>query len=168
MSNAVETESGPQRRVLLLALSGILALWVCALAAAYFGVVQDVNDPSQNQVSAAAYLWLLGIIALGMTAVIAKRRSRTLPAGRLTHAVAAFSQVLVIATLVIGTFYGFVVFVGNAFNRAMSGTGDTQNELARVLNVYLPIILAAVLLVAVIILAFVHSPSTDEEESQND
>ncbi|MFM7030297.1 MAG: hypothetical protein ACKOWK_04435 [Micrococcales bacterium] len=168
MSNAVEPRTGRQHRVLLLALSGIFALWICALAAAYFGVVQEVNDPSQNQVSAATYLWLLGIVAMGLTAVVAKRRARALPAGRLTHSVASFSQVLVIVTLVVGTLYGFVVFVGNAFNRAMSGTGTTQSELARVLNVYLPIILAAGLLVAVIILAFVHTATNDEEEAKND
>jgi len=140
MSNAVATAGGEQRKVLLIALAGIFVFWLCALAGTYIGVVQDINDPNHDQVSGSTYIWLLGIITLGAGAVFAKRSSRSLTAGRLTHSIAVFAQVLVIVTLVTGTIYGFVVFVGNAFNRAMSGTGANQNELMRVVNVYLPII----------------------------
>jgi len=164
MSNAVETAGGGQRKLLLIALAGIFIFWLCALAGTYIGVVQDVNGSAHNQVSGSTYIWLLGIIALGAGAVYAKRAGRSLAGGRLNHSVAVFAQVLVIVTLVTGTIYGFVVFVGNAFNRAMSGSGVDQNELMRVVNVYLPIILAAGLLVAVIILAFVHTSNTDDED----
>jgi len=168
---------GRGRVALALPLAGLLVFWVLVILGAYFDLfiqygAQYYNHPvrQQNAFHISSYLWLAGLAALGICSVAARRMTYAHRENRLEHAVSGFALISVFVTLIVSAIWGISIFLSN-FSRNWyygSGAAPRPDELMRVLNVYLPIVLVAALMVFVILRSFVGLKDSDDEEGQND
>jgi len=118
---------------------------------------QDSALAAANQsVHAAVYIFFLGIASLGAASIIGKRIARRLPESRVAKSARGFTTLASIFTLILGVIYGFATFT-------MGFSTNGANELVRIFSVYVPIILDAGLLVAVILLSFVARNEGEED-----
>lgn len=151
-----------------LPLLGLTLLWLAALIAQFTDLY--VADPWQSatggydvaleSVHPSTYIMLLGISGLGIASVWAKSLAAAAEPSNLAKAAHGFTVIAVIASLIIGVIFGFAKF-GSAFDSMQAGT--QHNELVRIFDIYVPILLDAALLVLVILRAFVgHKEDTDE------
>jgi hypothetical protein len=125
----------------------------------YSGPMGDVYNPGP-EVRATTYLFLGGIALFSVLASIAHRRadheyhaSGAKDAG--ARAAFSFATVAVIVGLVSGAIYAISVFMGS-----FSNNGQTTTPLGRFLGVYLPILMATVLVVLVLLRATVFRKSS--------
>lgn len=170
MNDAGGKRFGRGQVALALPLAGLLVFWVFVVLAQFsslyvtYGANYDNYSAQQNQFHLDIYLVLAGLTALGFAAVTARKLSQGLTETRLARAVNGFALVAVFVVLIIATIYGFGTFMSNAFRGSFDGQGNpvAPNLTVRVLNVYLPILLDAALMVFVILKAFVGRATADE------
>jgi hypothetical protein len=147
-------------------LFGLAVLW---FASGWAQIVDMLQEPAyyytgkavaaHEYVHGSVYIFFVGIAVLGAMSVASRRIARRLPESRIAKSAMGFSTLSTITTLIIGVVYGFVTFI------AGYGSGDPSlqhNELVRIFSVYVPIILDAGLLVAVILLSFVSHNDGEE------
>ena len=157
------------RGAVLLPLIGLNLGWFVFMAAAFVGLFEpdgyysgpmgDVYVPGP-EIRVSTYLFLAGIALFSVLASIAHRRadheyhdSGAKDAG--ARAAFAFATVAVIVGLVSGAIFAISVFMGS-----FSNNGGTTTPLGRFLGVYLPILLATVLVVLVLLRATVFRKSS--------
>ena len=145
-------------------LFGLAVLWFASGWAQIAELLQRPNyyvvgATSQNDqyLHAAVYIFLFALVVLGAVTVIGKRIARGLPESRIAKSARGFTTLSAIFTLILGVIFGFATF--------MSGYQANQgNEILRIFSVYVPILLDAALLVAVIIFSFVAKGEGEEDE----
>jgi hypothetical protein len=150
------------QRVILFPLVGLAAAWVLFMAASLSELfVQPVYDDAGmwlndgSPVRASTYLFLSGIAAFSILSLHSLRSAAVLrmsvgPDEPLVKAAYRFANLAVIIGLAGSVIFGISTFLG-AFNRF---SGD-QSLVSRLLGVYLPIVIAAALVVVIILVAFV-------------
>jgi heme/copper-type cytochrome/quinol oxidase subunit 2 len=159
------------QKAVALPLIGLLVAWLAFMGAALAELL--VPQPIYNDVGVATfpeeivhvapYLFLLGIAAVAVASLIAKRmalRSR-LELGeshKLSRAALRFSNLGVVIGLAAGAIFAIGNFLG-AFN---TYSGRTENPVLRLLSVYVPILLATGLVVYVLLAAFVFNHETEK------
>jgi len=161
-------------RAVLAPLIGLGFAWLIFMFAAWSNLfIQPELDTMGNvlnegpQVRPATYLYLLGIALFALGAflglrIASKERTALGPDHALTTAAYRFSNLAVIIALVGGTIFAISSFLG-AFGRPGS-----DSLTARILGVYVPIVLAAALVVVLLLMAFVyrkHSPDAHQTET---
>jgi hypothetical protein len=151
----------PQKAILL-PLIGLIAGWSLFMLASYSELfVQPVYDDDGfwisdgSSVRASTYFYLSGIAVFSVLSMLSLRmsgRHRVLVGADepLTKASYRFANLTVIIGLAGAVIFGITTFLG-AFNRFR---GD-EPLVSRLLGVYAPIVLAAVLVVVIILVAFV-------------
>jgi hypothetical protein len=161
----------PQKAVLL-PLIGLSVAWVFFMAASFSELfVQPLYDAEGFPVSdgpavrASTYLYLVGLAAFSVLSLHSLRisvRHRTAVGADepFTKAAYRFANLSVIIGLAGSVIFGISTFLG-AFNRF----GGDPSLTSRLLGVYLPIVLAAALVVAIILVAFVFRTDTAPENS---
>ena len=156
------------RLAIALPLLGLSVMWLAFLLAQYADLFvsnpwngrNGEYDATLESVHLSTYIFLLGIAAVAVTSVWAKSLAASAGDTNLAKAAHGFTIIAVIASLIIGVFYGFAQF-GNAFDNSPSGT--QHNEVVRIMGVYVPILLDAGLLVFVILKAFVGHKEDENE-----
>ena len=167
MVNALVKRFGEGRTALILPLAGFVVLWIAVVAGSFFNLYEpQVHWPYKGEpkypqvVHLAIYSFLVGLAALGISSVYARRLAVNSTPTRLTKSAGGFALVSVIIALLIGAIYGIVsLFTG--INNVGQGA-DT--EVFRILNLYVPIVLDAALLIFVILKSFVGLRKEDEDE----
>lgn len=150
------------RVAILLPLIGIAAAWVLFMAASFSELfVQPTYDAAGFWVSdgpsvrASTYLFLAGIAVFSLLSLqslrITGRHRMTVGVEHpLTKAAYRFANLGVIIGVAGSVVFGLSTFLG-AFNRF----DENQSLVSRLFGVYLPIVIAAALVVAIILVAFV-------------
>lgn len=145
-----------------LPLIGLIVTWIFFVGAQYSELFYPWPEYDFNgnyigpepSVHLSTYLFLLGIVAIATTSLIGQRialRARTIDDTKFAMAAHRFTNLAVILSLVGGAVYAIGTFLG-AFNNY---SDREATPLVRILGVYLPIILAAALVVTVLLFAFV-------------
>lgn len=167
MVNALVKRFGEGRTALILPLAGYVVFWISIVVGSFFNLYEPQvqwpykGEPKYPQVvHFAIYSFLVGLTALGISAVYSRRLAVNSTPTRLTKAAGGFALVSVIISLLIGAIYGIVSLL-TGINQG--GTGQ-DTELFRILNLYVPIILDAGLLVFVILKSFVGLHKEGEDE----
>lgn len=151
-----------EKKAIRLPLFGLTLAWLFFVGAAFYQLFIDypVYDEMGNYVSPAptvqldTYLFLLGIAALAVSSLLGQRlslRLRETDDSLLARGAQRFTTLAVIVSLVAGAVYAVGTFLG-AFNNY---SGREASPLVRIFGVYVPIILATALVVAVLLFAFV-------------
>lgn len=160
------------KKAVLLPLIGLLVAWLAFMGAtlANLYVPQPIyNDVGvatfpEEVVQIAPYLFLLGIAAVALASLVAKRlaqksRAELGEAHKLSRAALRFANLGVVLGLVAGAIFAIGNFLG-AFN---TYSGRAESPVLRLLSVYVPILLATGLVVYVLLAAFVFN----QEQEQN-
>jgi MFS family permease len=154
---------GQAHKTILLPLAGLVSGWSFFMFASWSNLyVQPVYDESNSWVSdggvvrASTFLFLAGIAVFSILSLVALRISvahRAVVGAEepLARAGYRFANLSVIIGL-----GGAVIFGLTTFLSAFSRFGDNEPVLNRLIGVYVPIILAAALVVVVILVAFVY------------
>ena len=163
--NALQERIGKGKFALSLPLFGLFVFWLSVLVGSYFQLLLDypqvqVKDPFQ----VAPYIMIAGLAVLGFCSVAARRLAGIAGGTRLESAVRVFALVFTIGTLIIGAIMGISLFLANFMTSSYNPSA--VNEGMRIVNVYLPILLDAVLLVTLILRAFVIHSEDEPEESK--
>ena len=157
------------RGVLRLPLIGLNLMWLSFMIAVYVGLFENSNvydvAGGYQEVRASTYLFLLGIALLSVFTSLAHTMADKirLDASGNTDAVRSvfrYASLGVIIALVSGAIFAIANFLGS-FNDYQKPT-----VLGRLLGVYLPIILATVLVVLVLLRATVFRKSSDHERGE--
>ncbi|MEY4743515.1 MAG: hypothetical protein RIR34_854 [Actinomycetota bacterium] len=168
MLNALTKRFGEGRTALILPLAGYVVLWVTVIGGSFANIFEP--QPKSNfdgvtrfpqVVHMSIYLFLVGLAVLGITSVYARRLAVNAAQTRLTKSAGGFALVSVAITLIAGAIYGISsLMMGiNSVNPT-----DNNNEVVRIFNVYVPIVLDAALLVFVILKAFVGLHKDGEDD----
>jgi len=156
-------------KTVLLPLIGLVAGWSLFMVASWSNLfVQPVYDENNFWVSdggavrASTYLFLAGITVFSVLSLLALRISVAHRAvigadEPLSKAGYRFANLSIIIGLAGAVVFGISNFFG-AFNRF----GDSEPVLNRLIGVYVPIILAAALVVVVILVAYVYRSAPDD------
>lgn len=151
------------QKTILLPLVGLVSSWAFFMLASWANLyVQPVYDENNFWVSdggvvrASTFLILAGITVFSVLSLLAQRISMAHRAGQgpnepLATAGYRFANLSVIIGLA-----GAVIFALATFLSAFSRFGENEPVLSRFIGVYVPIILAAALVVVVILVAFVY------------
>lgn len=155
-------------KAIVLPLIGLVTGWSLFMVASWSNLyVQPVYDDNGFWISdggvvrASTYLFLAGITVFTVLSLVALRvsvanRSVVGVDEPLTKAGYRFANLSIIIGLAGAVIFGITNFF-SAFNRF----GDSEPVLNRLLGVYLPIILAAALVVVVILVGFVYRPDAE-------
>ncbi|MFC7766880.1 hypothetical protein [Leucobacter soli] len=161
-------------RCLALILGSAALAWLLFVAGQYVRLV-EVSGPSQydlqpERVTLAQYFYVAAVVVLGLGALFAKRRLAGLGAvsadrSTLVGPVSSFSGLVLIVASAIAVWAVLVLFLGGFFG--VTEGGDPA-PVARIVNLYVPIVLYTALVVTLILLGFVfppprakHAPSAD-------
>ena len=147
---------------LALILGSAAVAWLLFTAGQYVdlvttaGVVWDPDEP--EQVRFAHYFTVAALVVLGIGALAAKRRLAKLraqaePRSALVDSVSQFSSIMLIVAAALSTWAVFMLFMDGFF------TGSEPAPLARVVNLYLPIVIYTALVVVLLLVGFVFSPA---------
>ncbi len=172
------SESRNANRAIQLPLIGLAFLWVMLLLAQYVDLQREypaydkngVQLPYEITLQWSVYLILIGITGVAIASLIGQRIALALrlesdsPLAMSAH---RFNNLFVILSLVGGAVFAIGNFLG-AFN-----TYDSRDAspLVRIFGVYVPIVLATALVVAVILFAFVFrkdAPDISHEEKDEE
>lgn len=149
------------KQSLISPLIGLTLGWLSFMAGIWSDLYSPVMQFDRNgnllnepQVQLSTYLFLIGLILFATFALIGQRKAlalRSLEDTPLARAVHRANNLAVILSLVAGAVYAIGNFLG-AFN-----TYDSRDAspLVRIFGVYVPIILATILVVVVLLVAFV-------------
>lgn len=120
----------------------------------YDSIYQPVIHPS-------TYMSLVAVLAFAMTALWARQISRRAiamdPSNRLVKTASVWSFIAVILSLLLGVIYGFATFVSSL------AMGSGADPVVRIFSTYVPILLAAVLLLFVVLRGFVLKPEATDD-----
>jgi hypothetical protein len=163
------------KQSLLLTLMGLTLGWLFFISAIwadlYLPMPRYDNEGmilSEPQVQLSTYLFLLGITVFGVFALLGQRKVLALRAtndSALAKSVHRANNLAVIISLAAGAFYAIGNFLG-AFNNYDS---RDASPLVRIFGVYVPIVLATILVVAVLLFAFVfRKDAPDLASSEHD
>ena len=145
-----------------LPLAGLVLTWIFFMAAQYSDLFYPFPEYDFNgnyigpepSIHISTYLFLVGIVSVSIFSLLGQRlalRQRTVEDTRFAIAAHRFTNLGVILSLVGGAIFAIGTFLG-AFNNYSE---RDASPLVRILGVYLPIILAAALVVTVLLFAFV-------------
>lgn len=168
------------KQALLLPLFGLTLGWLSFMVAIWSDLYAPQPSYGENgqlltepQVQLSTYIFLIGITLFGLLSLLGQRKVlaiRTSDDSPLAKSVHRAANLAVILSLVAGAVYAIGNFLG-AFN-----TYDPRDAspLVRIFGVYVPIVLATILVVFVILFAFVFrkdapdlaSTESDEERKQ--
>lgn len=161
-------EIGARRRTavrcLALILGSAVLAWLLFVAGQYAQLVEQVNSPQTfgeaERVTIAQYFNVAAVVVLGLGALVAKRRLAPLAAvdadrRTLVGPVSGFAGLMLIVTAATAAWAVFLLFLGGFFG---STEGAAPEPVARIVNLYLPIVLYTALVLALILLGFVFSP----------
>jgi heme/copper-type cytochrome/quinol oxidase subunit 2 len=160
------------KQAILTPLIGLVVGWTLFMFAIYSDLfVQPIFDSQGGYISEAqvvkvsTYLFLVGIVVLGLLSLRGQQlalHARELagleaPLPRAAH---RFTNLTVVISLVGGSIYA----IGNFLN-AFNGFGSSQgvNLLVRLFDVYVPIVLATILVIYILLRAFVYRKQTVKE-----
>jgi hypothetical protein len=160
------------KQAILTPLIGLVVGWTLFMFAIYSDLfVQPIFDSQGGYISEAqvvkvsTYLFLLGIVVFGLLSLRGQQlalHARELagleaPLPRAAH---RFTNLTVVISLVGGSIYA----IGNFLN-AFNGFGSSQgvNLLVRLFDVYVPIVLATILVIYILLRAFVYRKQTVKE-----
>jgi hypothetical protein len=162
------------KKAVALPLIGLLVAWLAFMGAtlANLYVPQPIyNDVGvatfpEEVVQIAPYLFLLGIAAVAVSSLIAKRLAQKSRAelGE-THSLSRAALRFANLGVVIGLAAGAIFAIGNFLGAFNTYSGRTENPVLRLLSVYVPILLATGLVVYVLLAAFVFN---NENEKNTD
>ena len=170
MFNALENKFGRGPVALSIPLLGLVVMWLLTILGMLsdlytnYGVYWDNYALQQELFHLSTYLFLAGVTILGFSAVVARHMAHSLTSNRWESAIRGFTLVAVIAALIICTIFGVGIFMSN-FMRVSVGSGQpAPNELMRIVNVYIPIVLDAAVMVFLILRAFVNKVEEPEDD----
>lgn len=161
-----------------LPLIGLVATWLFFMGAQYselfypwpeYGMNGEYLGPEPT-VHLSTYLFLLGLVTIASLSLIGQRialRQRSIEDTKFAMAAHRFTNLAVILSLVGGAIYAIGTFLG-AFNNYSE---RDATPLVRIFGVYVPIILAAALVVTVLLFAFVFrqdAPDLPHAEKDED
>lgn len=168
------------KQSLLLTLMGLTLGWLFFISAVWTDLYLPMPRYDDNgmmltepQVQLSTYLFLLGVTVFGVFALLGQRRVVALRASAdsaLAKSVHRATNLAVILSLIAGAVYAIGNFLG-AFNNYDS---REASPLVRIFGVYVPIVLATILVVVVLLFAFVFrkdapdlaSSAHDDERKQ--
>lgn len=120
----------------------------------YDSIYEPVIHPS-------TYLTLTAVLVFAMTALwarqIARRAVNMDPNNRLVKTASVWSFIAVILSLVSGVVFGFATFVSSL------AEGSGAEPFVRIFSTYVPILLAAVLLLFIALRGFVMKPEVSDD-----
>lgn len=109
----------------------------------------------------STYLSLTAVLVFAMTALwarqIARRAVKIDPSNRLVKTASVWSFIAVILALVLGLVFGFATFVSSL------AQGSGTDPLVRIFTTYVPILLAAALLLFIALRGFVMKPQVNDD-----
>jgi hypothetical protein len=156
-------ETKLSKQAILTPLIGLVVGWTLFMFAIYSNLFvypiydsQGMYQGEEQVVRPATYLFLAGVVVFGLLALAGQRlalRARELagPDHSLARAAHRFGNLAVIVALVAGAIYAIGNFLG-----AFTAFGNREdNLLIRLFDVYIPILLATVLVVYILLRAFV-------------
>jgi cytochrome bd-type quinol oxidase subunit 2 len=158
---------GKANRAFYLPLTALVLSWITFMAAWYVDLFFDSSrnyDSFGNYVAAdeqivfSRYLFLLGILIAAAGALAGKILAQNAGESRLAKASSAFGTVSVISALIAAAFFAIATFM-----TSLDG-GVTHSVPLRLMNVYLPILIDAVVVVLVILKAFVTKKGEHDED----
>jgi heme/copper-type cytochrome/quinol oxidase subunit 2 len=159
------------KQAILTPLIGLVAGWTLFMFAIYSNLFIFPLVDSQGQylgedqvVKVATYLYLLGIVAFGLLSLRGQElalHARELagleaPLPRAAH---RFTNLTVVISLVGGSIYA----ISNFLNAFTSFGNDGVNLLVRLFDVYVPIVLATILVIFILLRAFVFRKQNVKE-----
>ncbi|MEO0048977.1 MAG: hypothetical protein RL556_309 [Actinomycetota bacterium] len=166
MKTFIQSWTTNERMAIWLPLGGFKLMWWSLLGAAvadlYVSPTMYDNmgnlKPESETVHISVYLWLLAIAFLGLGSAWGRAKAYAAAPSRLAHLAKGFTTVSVIASLIVGSVFG----IGTFMSALTSNTAIQHDLVIRLLGVYVPIILDALLLVAIILWSFVGKGEVDE------
>lgn len=150
-------------RTLNLVMGAAAIAWVLFVVACYIDLTGSTgsmwNHSQPQQIRAAGYVMLAAIVVLGLGALFSKRslaplRASIDPPSALVGPVSRFSSLMLIISAALAAWMVFVTFM-SGLNAEPNGTA----ALARMMNLYLPIVLYTALVITLILAGFVFLPS---------
>lgn len=165
------------RRALTVTLVAAVVAWLLYVAGLYVDVVTTF-DPSGAEAAApdedareprgvlwSQYLFVAAIAVFGLGAALARRRlsgirAAEVPRSRLVDPVSRFAGVSSILAAVMAVWAVFTLFLGGLFS-----DGTDPEPVDRIANLYLPILLHAALVVAIVLAGFVLVPAASPQPS---
>ena len=161
-------------RALVFVMGAAVIAWVLFIIARYIALVSSagplLDDSQPERVRISDYVTLAAIVVLGIGALLAKRRLAAIrasdePRGRLVDAVSRFSSLMLIVAAALTAWAVIFTFMNGFF-----AGPEERDPVVRLFNLYVPIVLYAALLVALILAGFVFlapavRPETAEPES---
>lgn len=148
---------------LALTLGSAALAWLLFIAGRYVELVDSAEHgwvyDSPERVTYAQFFTLVAIVVVGLGALISKRRLARLRAeqperSRLVDPVSACATVFVSVAAGLATWVVFVLFMSGFL-----GGGTDPAPLARLVNLYVPIVLYTALVVTLILAGFVFVPA---------
>lgn len=165
------------QKAIVLPLMGEVWGWLFFMAALYSNQVDNQSDygtaiyvagQTNNRVHLGTYLFLIAIAGFSVFALAGQKtavaaRVELGEQNALGRAAQRFATLAVVLALAFGVIYAFGNFMG-AFGY---GTSNADNAAARILDVYLPILLSTALVVWVLLSAFVFRAG-DHQDGEKD
>jgi hypothetical protein len=115
----------------------------------------------EPQIHPSTYLMLTAALVFSMTALWASQiaaRANAIEKSDLTKTARIWSFIAVLIALALGVIFGFATFVSSLNN------ANEIDPVVRIFGTYVPILLAAALLVFVVLRAFVIKPGVENEK----
>lgn len=159
--------SGKANQAFYVPLLGLVLAWVSFMGAWYVDLSYDQSRDydsfgnyiaGNEQVIYSRYLFLLGIAIAAFGALMGKIIASDAGDTRLSKASRGFGTVTVIVSLVAAAIFAIATFMTSL------DTGVTHSVTIRLVNVYLPILIDAVVVVVVILKAFVSKKGEHEDD----
>ena len=159
------------KQAILTPLSGTAVGWTLFMFAIYSDLFVVPLYDSEGMylgetpmVKLSTYLYLTGVVVFGLLALRGQQmalHARELAGldAALPRAAHRFTNLAVVISLVAGSFYA----IGNFLNAFTSFGNDNVNLLVRLFDVYVPIVLATVLVIYILLRAFVYRKQTVKE-----
>lgn len=161
------------KRAIVLPLIGLGVAWVFFMVGFFTDLLVNVNQYAtdnfaERELRWSTYLFFAGITAVSVTALIGQRLALALrnqndfPLARAAH---RFTNLGIILSLIAGAVFAIGNFLG-----AFGGYDRSAPGLVRVFGVYVPIVLATILVVTVLLLGFVFrkdAPDLRNEQDEN-
>ncbi|MCB1273326.1 MAG: hypothetical protein KDB25_02880 [Leucobacter sp.] len=146
-------------RCLALVLASAAIAWLLFIIGQYVRLMETAGAPEGSDpttaISSAPYFNVAAVVVLSLGALLAKRRLaayRALEADRstLVAAVAGFAMIMVIVSAVLATWAVFALFLGGFFDGR-----SADDPAARIIDLYVPIVLYTALVVTLLLMGFV-------------
>lgn len=161
------------KTAIVLPLAGLSAAWLLFMVAIFTDQLVTIeqyatNDYTEQQVRVSTYLYLIGISAVSVTALMGQRIALDLRNRNdflLARAAHRFTNLGIILSLLGGAIFAIGNFLG-----AFGGYDREAPGLVRIFGVYVPIILATALVVTILLLGFVFrkdAPDLRHEQDQD-